>query len=117
MGCPNLCDVAGQGGHWASNKGTFDKPGLLEKDAVFSIDGQEGRRFWGVLTHSGNGETTSEPFIGQLYGKDNHKVLMVDTEGQYQGEIAGDELTHCYSQASGPTNTSVVGCATVKRQR
>jgi hypothetical protein len=26
--------VAGAGAHWPSNKGTFDKPGLFEKDLV-----------------------------------------------------------------------------------
>jgi len=37
--------VAGSGGHWPTNKGTFDKPGLLEKDLVIEVIGQEDRRF------------------------------------------------------------------------
>jgi len=36
--------VAGSGGHWPTNKGTFDKPGLFEKDLVIEVTGQEGRR-------------------------------------------------------------------------
>ena len=39
--------VAGQGAHWPSSRGTFDKPALLEKDLVIEITGQVGRRFWG----------------------------------------------------------------------
>jgi hypothetical protein len=37
--------VAGSGGHWPTNKGTFDKPGLMEKDLVIEVTGQEDRRF------------------------------------------------------------------------
>lgn len=73
--------VAGMGGHWPTNKGTFDKPGLLEKDLVIEVTGQEDRRFWGVQTLSGNGETTREPMIGELTGADNRTVIIVDTDG------------------------------------
>jgi hypothetical protein len=37
--------VAGLAPHWPSNKGTFEKPGLFEKDLVIEITGQEGNRF------------------------------------------------------------------------
>jgi hypothetical protein len=47
--------VAGSGGHWPSNKGTFDKPGLFEKDLTIEVTNQEGRRFWGNQTFIGNG--------------------------------------------------------------
>ena len=50
--------VAGSGGHWPTNKGTFDKPGLFEKDLVIEVTGQDGRRFWGMQTLSGDGENT-----------------------------------------------------------
>src|SRR5262249_49111808 len=46
----------GQGRAWPKGRGTWDKPALLEKDLVFDITGQEGRRFWGVTTVSGGGE-------------------------------------------------------------
>jgi hypothetical protein len=38
--------VAGSGAHWPTNKGTFEKPGLLEKDLVIEVTGQEGRRLF-----------------------------------------------------------------------
>ena len=53
--------VAGSGGHWPTSKGTFEKPGLFEKDLVIEVTGQEDRRFWGIQTLSGNGESTQEP--------------------------------------------------------
>ena len=62
--------LVGKGGHWPKVRGTWDKPALLEKDLVFDITGQDGRRFWGVTTISGGGEKTDEPFIGDLAAVD-----------------------------------------------
>jgi hypothetical protein len=73
--------VAGKGDLWPSSAGTFDKPGLYEKDLVLEITGQQDDRFWGVTTISGGGEKTQEPFIGELYGKDRRKLLSADTDG------------------------------------
>jgi hypothetical protein len=109
--------VAGSGGHWPSNKATFEKPGLFEKDLVIEVTGQEDRRFWGVQTLSGGGEKTEEPFIGELTGKDNREVVMADTDGYLKGEISGDVLSFCYAQAGGITSSSVVSCTEVKRAR
>ena len=38
---------------WESNRGTFEKPGLFEKDLVIEVTNQEGRRFWGNQTFTG----------------------------------------------------------------
>ena len=109
--------VAGSGGHWPSNKGTFDKPGLSEKDLAIEITNQDGRRFWGNQTLSGNGENTQEPMIGELTGKDNKTVVIVDTDGYLNGQLVGrDTLTFCYTQAGGRGPSSVVSCTEVKRQ-
>lgn len=108
--------VAGSGGHWPTNKGTFDKPGLFEKDLVIEVTGQEGRRFWGMQTLSGNGETTQEPMIGELTGANNRTVVIVDTDGYLNGELVDDNtLNFCYAQAGGKTPSSVVSCTDVKR--
>ena len=109
--------VVGSGGHFPSNKGTFEKPGLFESDIRVNITGQEGRRFWGVKTLSGNGEKTDEPFIGELYGSDNRRVLIADTDGYINGEIRGNVFSYCYAHAGGPTKTSLVACSEVKRTR
>src|SRR5271170_4213324 len=103
--------VAGSGGHWPTNKGTFDKPGLLEKDLVIEVTNQEGRRFWGNQTFIGNGETTQEPMIGELTGKDNKTVVIVDTDGYLNGQlISKNVLSFCYMQAGGKSPSSVVSC-------
>ena len=69
--------VAGAGAHWPSNKGTFDKPGLFEKDLVIEITGQQDNRFWGNQTLSGNGEMSSdEPMIGEIAGPDYKRIIL-----------------------------------------
>ena len=109
--------VAGAGGHRPTNKGTFDKPGLFEKDLVIEVTNQDGRRFWGNQSFTGNGETTQEPMIGELTGKGNKTVVIVDTDGTLNGQLADkDTLTFCYTQVQGKTPSSVVSCTEVKRQ-
>jgi hypothetical protein len=112
----NSAIVAGHGGHWPSGTGSLDKPGLYQKDVTLEITGQEQRRFWGITTLSGNGEVTHEPFIGELTGPDGRKVVLVDTDGYFNGEIDGDLLTACYAQAGGPTQTSVVSCFELRHE-
>jgi hypothetical protein len=110
--------IAGVGLHWPSNKGTFEKPGLFEKDLVIEVTGQEGNRFWGNQIFSGNGEKTEEPMIGELTGENNKTVVIVDTDGYLNGRIIGnDVLSFCYTQAGGKTESSVVSCTQVKRAR
>jgi hypothetical protein len=101
--------VAGVGLHWPSNRGTFEKPGLFEKDLAIEVTGQEGNRFWGNQTFSGNGEKTEEPMIGELTG---------DNDGYINGRLVGnDTLSFCYTQAGGKTESSVISCTQVKRAR
>jgi hypothetical protein len=110
--------VAGSGGHWPTNKGTFDKPGLLEKDLVIEITGQVDRRFWGLQTLSGDGESTQEPMIGELTGRDNRTVIIVDTDGYLNGHLdKDDKLSFCYTHAGGKSQTSVISCTEVKRAK
>jgi hypothetical protein len=108
--------VAGSGGHWPTSKGNFEKPGLFEKDLVIEVTGQEDRRFWGIQTLSGSGESTREPMIGELTGKDNKTVLIVDTDGYLNGQLLEDNvLSFCYTQAGGRSQSSVISCSEVKR--
>jgi hypothetical protein len=80
---------------WPNNTGTFANPGMGEKDIVIDVTNQVGRRFWGKTTLSGNGEKSDEPFIGELYGPDNRKVIMSHAVGIIEGEI--DTATFCRS--------------------
>jgi hypothetical protein len=109
--------VAGSGGHWPSSAGTFDKPGLYEKDLVIEITGQDGRRFWGVTTMAGKGETTTEGFIGILSGRKNREFVVADTDGIFTGEVRRKNLiTYCYAHAGSKGTSAVVSCSEVKRK-
>ena len=67
-------------------------------------------------TISGSNEKTDEPFIGELTGEDNETVVMADTDGYFTGTLVDDnELSFCYMQAGGKTESSVVSCTEVKR--
>ena len=111
--------VAGAAPHWPNNTGTFANRALGEKDLVINVTNQEGRRFWGTATLSGNGDKSDEPFIGELYGPENRKVIIAHTVGIIEGEIDGDVLSFCFAQADarGPTKSSVVSCSDVRRSR
>ena len=74
------------------------------------------RRFWGTQTFSGNGEKTQEPMIGELTGKDNKTLVLVDTDGYLNGQLINNNtLSFCYTQAGGKTESSVVSCTEIKR--
>jgi hypothetical protein len=110
--------VAGMTLHWPSNRGTFDKPGLFEKELEIDITGQADTRFWGNQIISGNGEKTEEPMIGELTGANNRSLILVDTDGYLNGQlIDNDTISFCYTQAGGKTETSVVSCTQIKRAR
>jgi hypothetical protein len=49
---------------------------MPEGEVQLNVTGQNGRRFWGVKTISGEGVKTDEPFIGQLYGDRNQRQSM-----------------------------------------
>ena len=99
--------IAGAGAHWPANKGTFDKPGLGEKDLLITVTGQDGRRFWDVTTLSGNGEKTDEPFIGELHGKHLQNVLVADTDGYLSGEVNGTTSSADMATSVSPTKPPV----------
>ena len=80
------------------------------------VNGQEGRRFWGVWTVTFDGKPTDEPFLGELHGPRNRAIAMTDTDGYYTGEVKGNVMSFCYSQA-GVQQTAVVSCTDVHRAR
>lgn len=110
--------IAGKGGHWPTSLGTYDKPGLYEKDIVIKVTGQSDRHIWGRVIMSGKGEKTEEPFVGELTGKNNRHFVTADTDGYVVGDISDDNvLSYCYMQAGGRSHSSVVSCTDVKLKR
>ncbi len=60
---------------------------------VFRFEGQEGRKFWGVLS-SGQ---VSEKFIGAI-SVDGKRFVMTDEDGVFNGSVVdGDTLDYCYA--------------------
>jgi hypothetical protein len=107
--------VAGTGGHWPTSRGTFEKPGMFEKDLVIEVTGQEGRRFWGMQTFSGGGEKTQEPIDRLVVLAGQLTDQLVDTDGYLNGQIEDDTLSFCYTHAGGPNQSSVVSCSQLKK--
>lgn len=95
--------VAGHGGpHWPANRGTWDKPALVERAMTIRIVGQDGRRFWGKSIVGADkalgAEATEEPFVGTL-APDGTSFIIADTDGYFSGRITGTTLSYCYAQA------------------
>ncbi len=54
--------------------------------------------------------------IGELTGRDNKTVVLVDRDGYLDGQLIDDNtLSFCYRQAGGSAGGSVVSCSELKR--
>lgn len=105
--------VAGKGGHWPNSTGTFVEPERFERPITLTIEGQDGRRFWGSTKIEGG--APAEPFIGSI-DTSNRNFVIADTDGAFAGKIKGSTLAYCYVQVPGPNNpAAVAACLEVKR--
>lgn len=108
--------VAGAGGHWPKNNGSYAKPGIYDKDMVLIIDGQEGRRMWGRTIIGTGADATEEPFIASL-DIDNKTLVAADTDGYFIGHLHGrTRASFCYAQA-GKDTAAVVSCTELKKAK
>jgi len=87
-----------------------EAPHLSEVAFTLTIEGQDGRRFWGALVSPND----SEPVVGVI-ANDRHAIYLVDLDG-YAIDALVDEntLEHCYLQAT--TEVQVATCVTFTRQ-
>jgi hypothetical protein len=105
--------VDGVGGHHPADAPSRPAGPYRLRDFPFTyrIDGQDGRRFWGVGT-SGN---QSERIIG-LVSADGQRIYIVDTDGYFDGVVMNtNTLEICYRQAG--ATSAVVACDVVTRQK
>jgi len=95
---------------WLAN--VEDAPYTDERVFNYSIEGQEGRRFWGRI-ESGS---RTEPFAAAI-SFDNKTAHGADTDGSFDFTIlSADEMELCYTQpAMSPSNQIVATCFLVKR--
>jgi hypothetical protein len=83
---------------------------LLDFPFTYRIDGQDGRRFWGVGT---SGER-SERIIGTV-SSDGQRIYIVGANGYFDGVVMNtNTLEICYRHAGAE---AAVACDVVTRQR
>lgn len=79
---------------------------------TFRFEGQEGRKFWGVLTSSAQ---VSEKFIGAI-SVDGKRFVMTDEDGVFNGTVVdSDTLDYCYTHIT-PTDRAVA-CGLLLRDK
>src|SRR3990170_5108718 len=104
--------VVGSGGYRPGSRTLEDAPYTDERVFNYSIEGQEGRRFWGRI-ESGS---RTEPFAAAI-SFDNKTAHGADTDGSFDFTIlSADEMELCYTQpGASPSNQIVATCFLIKR--
>lgn len=105
-------------GEWSGTSNTVTvlsgKPQLSEAPSTFSVEGQDGRRFWGQSKSAGS----SAPFAA-IYSTSHLYAYGADTAGTYHFKSLGpDQFEACYMQPAAPQNGSIVaGCTVFTRSK
>ena len=104
--------VVGSGGYRPGSRTLEDAAYTDERVFNYSIEGQEGRRFWGRI-ESGS---RTEPFAAAI-SFDNKTAHGADTNGSFDFTIlSADEMELCYTQpGASPSNQIVATCFLIKR--
>jgi hypothetical protein len=99
--------VLGSGAHHPGSETLQDAPCMREVEFTFSVQGQDGHRFWGVI----KSPDFSEPFVA-VFSRDNKNAYGADTDGIYHFTLASaDEMELCYAHpATSPTGSIVAAC-------
>jgi len=78
-------------------------------ELTFRIEGQEGRRFWGVV----ESPVDRQPFVG-VFGHDGRSITGVSSGGQMLGRLTdAGSIEYCYARAG---EVLVAACNTLKRR-
>jgi hypothetical protein len=103
--------VMGTHGHHADNRQAADKPFLTSREFTLNVEGQDGRRFWGMVTSN----QARERFIA-VFRADGKSFLMVDEDGTLLAEAVGpNSFEACYTQTA-PAKALVASCATLTKR-
>jgi len=102
--------VLGNAPHHGGDAGSQNKPRLSAAEFTITIEGQDGRRFWGTIVSKGN----QEPLLGVI-GFDGKTIQMQDSDGSSQAVIVDrDTIEAIYHHTGG---SLVVAVNRFKRQR
>ena len=84
---------------------------LANQTMTYTIEGQDGRRFWGTLSSP----RATERLIGSL-AVDGKHVYMVDDDGYIDGIVMdANRIDVCYREAY--PDRAVVACESIMRQK
>jgi hypothetical protein len=87
-----------------------DMPHLSSLTFTFTIEGQDGRRFWGMLSSPHD----TEPVVGVI-ANDRHTLYFADSDGYGFVELVSDDVMDvCYVHAT--ESSQVAACITHTRQ-
>ncbi len=87
-----------------------DKPRLSAVEITLTIEGQDGRRFWGAVTSQAH----REPLVGVI-GFDCKTISAHDSDGALQGTIVDKDTVEVIYSHTG--SSTVVTAARFKRQK
>jgi hypothetical protein len=104
--------VFGSSAHHPDGKAPADKARLREVDFTMTVEGQEGRRFWGKVASA----VTSQPFAA-VFSSSHVFGYGANTSGFYHFRShAADRLELCYTQpGTHPTGSIVASCVMFTR--
>jgi hypothetical protein len=104
--------VAGASRHLpaGSDAKTANNYRLANQAMTYTIEGQDGRRFWGTLSSP----KATERLIGS-FSVDGKNVYMVDDDGYIDGVVvSANRIDVCYREAY--TDRGVVACESIQRK-
>jgi hypothetical protein len=87
-----------------------DKPRLSAVEITLTIEGQDGRRFWGTVAS----QADREPLVGVI-SFDNKTISAHDSDGTLQGTIVDKDTVEVIYSHTG--SSTVVTAARFKRQK
>jgi hypothetical protein len=103
--------VLGNAPHHASDPASQHRPRMSSPEFTITIEGQEGRRFWGVASSQHH----KEPVIG-IIGFDGKTVSMQDTDGTTDGTLSDPDTLEVVYRHTAPHST-VLSMNRLKRQK
>ncbi len=103
--------VLGNVPHYSDDAASHSKPRVSAVEFTLTIEGQDGRRFWGTLTS----QRDQEPWIGVI-GFDGKTIFAQDSDGSIQGALVDrDTMEIVYRHST--ANSVLVAANRFKRQR
>jgi hypothetical protein len=108
--------VFGNNPHHPGTQTATDPPRVRDIEAIYVIDGQDGRLVWG--RSSSTAANTQEPLAWAI-AADNKTIVGADMDGYYHiNLLSPDRMEKCYVQNGlSPTRSVVASCHVMERTK